>query len=39
MEEYYKKGSIRNGNYARDYLSEDFELSPENTTVSLKEAE
>lgn len=35
MEEYYKKGPIRNGNYARDYLSEDFVLSPENLNLIL----
>ena len=30
MNEYYSKRPIKNGNYCREYLSEDFELSPEN---------
>ncbi|MCU4158434.1 hypothetical protein J1N10_20850 [Carboxylicivirga sp. A043] len=30
INEYYAKRPIRNGNYCRDYLSEDFELTPAN---------
>jgi hypothetical protein len=30
MEAYYAKSPIKNGNYAREYLSEDFELSETN---------
>jgi hypothetical protein len=33
MNEYYKKAPIKNGNYAREYLSDDFELSEENKHV------
>lgn len=35
MNEYYKKTPIKNGNYAREYLSEDFELSEENKKLLL----
>ncbi|MFC0878716.1 hypothetical protein ACE01N_19130 [Saccharicrinis sp. FJH2] len=30
MDEYFKQRPIRNGNYAREYLGEDFQLSPKN---------
>ena len=35
MNEYYKKNPIKNGNYARDYLSEDFQLSSNNLDLIL----
>lgn len=37
MNEYYKKRPIRNGNYARDYLSEDFQLTDSNLHLILLE--
>ncbi|OFZ05161.1 MAG: hypothetical protein A2338_04055 [Bacteroidetes bacterium RIFOXYB12_FULL_41_6] len=37
MNEYYKKRPIRNGDYARDYLSENFQLSSENLHLILLE--
>jgi hypothetical protein len=36
MNEYYKKRPIRNGNYARDYLGEDFQLSAYNRDLILQ---
>jgi hypothetical protein len=36
MNEYYKKRPIKNGNYARDYLSEDFQLSGYNLNLILE---
>lgn len=35
MNEFYKRRPIRDGNYARDYLSEDFQLSESNLHLIL----
>jgi hypothetical protein len=37
LEEYYRQGPIRNGNFARDFLSEDFQLSEYNLDLIKKE--
>ncbi|MEP5341235.1 MAG: hypothetical protein ABJL44_15965 [Algibacter sp.] len=37
MNEFYKKRPIRNGNYARDYLGENFQLSDSNLDLILKQ--
>ncbi len=37
MNEYYKIRPIRNGNFARDYLSENFQLTESNLHLILLE--
>ena len=37
MEAYFEKPPIKNGNYAREYLSEDFELSERNLHLIMLE--
>lgn len=39
MNEYYKKRPIKNGNFASDYLSEDFQLSQYNLALILGKIE
>lgn len=37
MEEYYKKTPVKNGSFIKDYLSEDFELTPSGKHLILLE--